>query len=107
MSDSFEWRAVVRDSELPAQAAKPSKTCKKCGQPGHRQKTCGRPAPEPLRDLRCGNCGDLGHNRMTCSNPHNPEHVPERYRSQHSGRTRCSRCGSNDHNVKRCTQSEI
>jgi hypothetical protein len=113
MSEQFEWRGVLRTPETKVRkdwTRKAAELCKKCGEPGHRQKTCGRPQPErnpDMRTLRCRNCGGVGHNRMTCTAPANPDYVPEHLQSTHSGKTRCTRCGANDHNVARCQQAEV
>lgn len=42
-------------------------TCKKCGQPGHMQKTCGRPKREKTgRTVTCANCMQPGHRDVRC-----------------------------------------
>lgn len=120
----FEWRGEVRGDSAPykpryknKKSTKPRvQSCKKCGLAGHYAKTCGKPRLEDMgpgrysatgRTTICTNCGIEGHNRMTCKNERNPDYVPPRYTPQHSGRTRCSRCGDSNHNAQRCTGSDI
>jgi hypothetical protein len=44
---------------------------------------------------------------MTCTNAANPTFTPAWKQPKHNGRTKCSRCGGSDHNVRRCAQTEI
>lgn len=125
MTDTFEWRGIVRSSgprggesivagvgvrtpgargPLPGTGAGQPKRCKACGEFGHMAKTCGRPEPEKVRNVRCGNCGQIGHNRMMCPNETNHDYVKSR--AWHHGKTACSRCGGNDHNVQRCASPD-
>ncbi len=109
------WRmdeSPTTDVDAPRRkwTRKQPELCKKCGEPGHRAKTCGRSKPErdpDSRELRCRNCGQVGHNRMTCTNERDAAYIPEHLKSKHTGKTACSRCGSRDHNVARCEQTEV